>query len=46
MKKKSIPYFTKDTEAAIVEYNGSTDFEHLDSRQKAYFTGFSRIQLH
>ena len=33
MKKKSIPYFTKDTEAAIVEYNGSTDFEH---RSKLY----------
>lgn len=33
MKKKSTPYFTKDTEAAIVEYNNSTDFEY---RSKLY----------
>jgi hypothetical protein len=33
MKKKSTPYFTKETESAIVEYNNSTDFEY---RSKLY----------
>lgn len=33
MKKKSTPYFTKETESAIVEYNNSTDFDY---RSKLY----------
>jgi hypothetical protein len=41
-KAKSIPYFTKDTELAIMEYNHSTDFEHRSRlyRDKIHYAFF------